>query len=109
MANTANLFSATSKTQDISVTSTSSTSAALPGQGNTVRIVNEGPNVCWVSIGTGSQTATLPATSSYVATCTPVPVGDITLQIPNDQTYNIAAVTRAGQTARLSIQVGEGC
>lgn len=101
-------FSATAPTLDISVTATSSTSKALPGQGSKVRIVNEGPYVCWVSIGSGSQTATLPATSSPVATCTPVAVGDCILTIPSDAVYNIAAICRSTQTARLSVQVGEG-
>lgn len=101
-------FSAQSKTLDLSVTSTASTSGALPGQGNSLRIVNEGPNICWVSVGTGTQTATLPATSSPVATCCPVPPGDYVFTIPNDQVYNYSAITRASQTARLSIQVGEG-
>lgn len=101
-------FTAQSLGMDISVTSTASTSAALPNLGNTIRIVNEGPNVCWVSIGTGTQTATLPATSNFVATCTPVPVGDITLTIPNSAILNISAICRASQTARLTVQVGDG-
>lgn len=103
-----NLVSAMVKTLDISVTSTASTSTALPGTGNTLRIVNEGPNVCWISVGSSAQTATLPATSSPVATCVPVMPGDTSLGIPNDAVYNISAITRAGQTARLSVSVGEG-
>lgn len=101
-------FSAQAATLDISVTSSASTSTALPNKGNTIRVVNEGPNVCWMSIGSGTQTATLPATSSPVSTCTPIPVGDITLGIPNDAVYNISTICRASQTARLSVQVGEG-
>lgn len=104
-------FSAQSATLDIAVTSTASTSGALPNFGNTIRIVNEGPNVCFVSIGTGAQVATLPSSVTPVKTCTPVPVGDITLTIPTDNTtaLNVSAITRATQTARISIQVGEGC
>lgn len=101
-------FSAQSKTLDISVTSTASTSGALPGQGNTLRIVNEGPNVCWVSVGSGAQTATLPSAVTPVATCTPIMPGDVSLTIPADAVYNISAICRASQTARLSVQVGEG-
>lgn len=101
-------FSAQSKTLGISVTATSSTSIALPGAGNVVRLVNEGPNICFVSIGSGSQTATLPHASVPVATSTPVPVGDISLSIPASATYEIAAICRASQTAALSVQVGEG-
>ena len=101
-------FSAQSSTLDVSVTSTASTSTALPAAGNSIRIVNEGPNIAFASIGTDTQTATLPATSSPVATCTPIPVGDITLTIPASAILNFSAICRASQTARLSIQVGEG-
>lgn len=103
------LCSAQSKTLDISVNSTASTSGALPGvAGNTLRIVNEGPNVCFISVGTGTQTATLPSNSTPTATSTPVYPGDTSLSIPNDQVYNISAICRANQTARLSVQVTEG-
>ena len=102
-----NPFSAQAKTLPISVTSSASTSTALPGQGNSVRIVNEGPNVAFVSIGLGTQTATLP-NASPTATSTPVAVGDCVLGIPQDAVYNISAICRAGQTATLSVQVGEG-
>lgn len=101
-------FSCQSKTLPISVTATASTSTALPGAGNTVRIVNEGPNVAFISIGTGSQTATLPNATS-TATSTPVLAGtDITLSISNAATYNISAICRASGTATLDVQVGEG-
>lgn len=103
----ANPFSAQAKTLPISVTSTASTSAALPASGNVVRLVNEGPNVCFVSIGSGDQTATLP-NATPTATSTPVAVGDCVLGIPNSAVLNISAVCRASQTATLSVQVGEG-
>jgi hypothetical protein len=101
-------FTATSKTKPISVTSTASTSTALPGQGNVVRIVNEGPNIAFVSIGSGAQTATLP-NATPVSTSTPVLAGtDISLSISNDAVYNISAICRAAGTATLDVQVGEG-
>lgn len=101
-------FSFTSKTLDVSVTSTASASGALPGQGNSLRIVNEGPNIAFVSVGSGAQVATLPSSVTPVATCTPVPPGDYVFTLPGDAIYNVSAVCRASQTARLSIQVGEG-
>lgn len=73
-----------------------------------MRIVNEGPNVAFVSIGAGSQTATLP-NSTPAGTSTPIlPASDIVLSIPNDKVYNISAICRASGTATLDIQVGEG-
>ncbi len=101
-------FTATSKTLPISVTATASSSTALPGQGNTLRIVNEGPNVAFVSIGAGAQTAVLP-NSTPTATSTPILSGtDVSFTIPNDQVYNISAICRANSTALLDVQVGEG-
>lgn len=102
------LFTATSKTLPISVTATASASVALPGQGGTVRIVNEGPNHAFVSIGSGSQTATLP-NSTPTGTSTPVLAGeDVTFSIPNSAVLNISAICRAAGTAILDVQVGEG-
>lgn len=102
-------FTAQAKALDISVTSTASSSASLPAIGSTVRIVNEGPNICFVSIGTGAQTATLPSSSSPTVTSTPIPPGDFALSIPpTDSVLAISAICRSGQTARLTVQVGEG-
>lgn len=101
-------FSATSLTKPISVTASASASTALPGAGNSVRIVNEGPNIAFISIGSGSQTATLP-NATPTATSTPVLAGtDVVLTIPADQVYNISAICRASGTATLDVQVGEG-
>lgn len=110
------LFPQRALTLAIAVTATSSTSQALPALGTHVRLVNEGPNNCYVSIGSGAQTATVPPTSSPVATCTPVLAGsDVVLSIPGNSgssaaltPLNIAAVCRAGQTATLIVQCGEG-
>lgn len=101
-------FSAQSKTLPIAVTSTASTSTALPGQGNTLRVVNEGPNVAFISVGSGAQTAVLP-NATPTATSTPVlPGEDCSFTIPGDAVYNISAICRAAGTATLDVQVGEG-
>jgi len=110
-------FSAQAKTLPISVTASASTSTALPAIGNTVRIVNEGPNHAFVSIGTGAQTATLP-NATPTATSTPVLAGsDVSFTIPNPQAdsnvgaatpLNISAICRASGTATLDVSVGEG-
>jgi hypothetical protein len=100
-------FSAQAPALAISATSTASASVALPGKGNTVRFVNEGPNIAFASIGAGAQTATLP-TGTAAATCTPIPVGDITLSLPAATVLNISVICRATQTAAITVQVGEG-
>ena len=116
-------FSAQALTLPITVTATASASTALPAVGNSIRIVNEGPNVAFVSIGTGSQTATLPNATS-TATSTPVLAGsDIVFSIPKPEAtptggvnggftaptpLNISAICRAAGTATLDVSVGEG-
>lgn len=118
-------ISAQAKTLAISVTATASTSQALPGIGNQVRVVNEGPNLAAVSIGAGTQTATLPATSAGSATGTSTIIlagEDVVFTIPStrdtpmDSTgvfpaatpLNISAICRAAGTAILDVQVQEG-
>ena len=106
-------FPAQSLTLPISVTSTASTSTAIPGRGNSIRIVNEGPNVAFVSIGTGTQTATLP-NATPTATSTPIlPGADVILGVTNRERFgtdalNISAICRSGGTATLDVQAGEG-
>jgi hypothetical protein len=102
-----NPFSAQSSSISVSVTSIASTSAALPGKGNTLRIVNEGPNVCFIHVASGVATAVLPGAGA-LATCTPIMPGDTSLGIPADAIQNISAICRAGQSATLTVQVGEG-
>jgi len=101
-------FNAQAKSLPVSVTATASTSTALPALGAVVRIINEGPNVAFVSIGTGAQTATLP-NATPTATSTPILAGtDISLCIASDSIQNISAICRSSGTAALTVQVGEG-
>lgn len=103
------LFTAQSKTKPISVTDSASTSTALPATGSSLRIVNEGPNDAFFSVGSGAQTATLP-NATPTATSTPVMAGtDMVFSIPDSTTaLNISAICRSGGTATLDVQVGEG-
>lgn|SRR3990167_3296860 len=110
------MFSASAQSISISVTATASTSVNLPGIGTSVRLVNEGPNRCYVSIGSGSQTATVPD-GTAVATATPVLAGaDVILGVQNPPSpasgnptpLQISAVCRTGETATLIVQCGEG-
>lgn len=100
-------FSCRCLTLPISVTTSASTSTALPAQGAVLRLVNEGANMAFVSVGSGTQTATLPnATTTY--TSTPVlPGSDIVLSIDPTAIQNISSITRSGATT-LHAVVGEG-
>lgn len=101
-------ISAQCLTLPISVTATASTSAALPAKGNTLRVVNEGPNIAFISVGSGSQTATLPNATATVTSTPVLPLSDVSFTIPADAIYNISAICRAAGTATLSVEVGEG-
>ena len=104
------IFPARALTLPVSVTSSASTSVALPALGGTLRIVNEGPNIAFISVGTGTQPATLP-NATPTGTSTPVLPGcDIILSIPNQAAtpLNISAICRESGTATLDVQVGEG-
>jgi hypothetical protein len=109
MAGNVNPISAQCKSLPITVTSTASSSTALPATGNTLRIVNEGPNVAFISVVPGTAVATLP-NATPTATSFPVVVGDSSFSIFNDGTtaLNISAICRASQTATLVVSVGEG-
>lgn len=107
MSSSQNPFGAQSLTLPVAVTSSASTSLALPATGNVLRVVNEGPNVAFISIGVGAQTATLP-NATATATSTPVYPGDTSLSIPAVSGLHISAITRAAATAQLAVQVGEG-
>lgn len=100
-------FPCRSLTLPVSVTTTASTSAALPCAGSVLRLVNEGAVMCFVSVGSGTQTATLP-NATFTATSTPVlPGSDIVLSIDPTAVLNISAITRSS-TATLHAVVGEG-
>lgn len=120
-------FNAQSKTQKLSVTASASASVSLPSIGNQIRIVSEpGSATAFFSVGTGSQTATVPVVSAStpVATCTPVLGGsDVVFTIPKPEAsstggtgggftaptaLNISAICDGTGTATLWIQVGEG-
>jgi len=101
-------FTAQGNTIGLAVTTTSgATSVALPGRGETIRIVNEGPNIAYLSIGVGAQVATVPS-AVVKATSTPVLAGtDTTFSVPDVANLQIAAICATG-TAALDIQVGNG-
>ena len=102
-------FSVDSKVLAINATDVASTSQPLPGHGDSLRILNEGPNNAYFSIGIGTQTATLPPTVVPNNTSVPIPAGeDCTFTLPNSDTYNISVICRATETARVIVQVGEG-
>jgi hypothetical protein len=103
-------FNANVPTLAIAVTAVASTSIALPAKGDSVRIINEGPNIVFVSIGNGAQSATLPPTTlPGTITSTPILNGtERVFSIGNVDGWQISAICRAAGTATLDIQVGFG-
>lgn len=100
-------FTAQSKVIRIAVTTSASTSVPLPGRGEAIRVVSEGPNHAFLSIGVGTQTATVP-TSTASVTSTPILAGsDNSLSIPDIASQEISAICATG-TAVLYVQIGVG-
>jgi hypothetical protein len=101
-------FPSAAKTKPYSLTGTALASASLPDVGENVRLINAGPNNCFVSIGPGAQTATLP-NSTPTRTSVPVLAGtDIVLSIENHVQCNLSGICASGETATLYASVGSG-
>lgn len=107
-------FAATSLGITVAATASALTAVALPtgtdtkAAGNSVRIVNEGPNICFIALGASTVLATLP-TATGVTTCVPVlPSTDIVLSRAPGTDLFISTICRAAGTSTLTVQVGEG-
>jgi hypothetical protein len=102
------LFSVGAPSMLVSASTTASASVPLPAIGNSLRIVNEGPNNAYISVGAGSQTAQVPS-GTPSPSAVPVLAGtDITLSIPQPLQLNqISAITLIG-TASLQVSVAPG-
>ena len=101
-------FNINADTFKISVTTTSSTSKII-NTGSTIRLYNAGDSDCFVSVGQGSQTATVPTTTA-VKTCIPIGAGsDITFNmsyVSGSDSVQIAAISESSTT--LYVSVGDG-
>ena len=92
----------------VSATSTASAAVAIPGQGSSIRISNEGPNNAYIAVGMADVAATVP-TGTGTTTCTPIFAGaDVIFTKTAATDGYISAITQAGQTARLNVSSGEG-
>lgn len=101
------IFNANALVKRISVSTSASTSTALPNTGNTLRVHNTGDVVAYIHVTTGTAAATVP-TATAAATCCSVGAGqDTVFSIPSDVIYNISAITESGAT-NLSVSVGGG-
>lgn len=107
-------FSASALGITVAATASALTAVALPqgsdtNAGNSIRIVNEGPNICFIALGASTVLATLPTTGAGTRTCVPVLAGEdvILSRTPNTDVY-ISTICRAAGTATLTVQIGEG-
>lgn len=100
-------FTASAPAIRVNATTTASASVNLPSRGEVIRIVNEGPNNAYVSIGPSTQTATVP-TGTAASTATVVLANsDTTFSLPDFDKQQISAICATG-TAALDVQVGNG-
>lgn len=104
---TANIFSAQSKTITFSATTSAPTPKQMPNSGNSLRVVNEGTVAVFIAVGDTAATAiaTLPtdgsSTSCYVAAN-----ADVVFSIPADTAKFVSAITRSG-AATVEFYAGE--
>ncbi len=104
------LFSDRAPGISVAATAVALSAVALPlSDGNSIRIVNEGPNIVFVALGASDVAATLPTTGVGTRTCTAVLSGtDITLRRDPLVDKYISTICRAAGTGTLSVYVGEG-
>lgn len=107
-------YTATALGISVAATAAALTAVALPQgtdaqSGNSIRVFNEGPNVCWFALGGAGVLATLPATGAGVRTCVPVGIGeDLILSRNPSADLFISTICRASGTATLTVSIGDG-
>lgn len=102
------LFPINALTARYSVTATVMAAAQLPINGSSVRLVNEGPNTCYVAVGGSGVAAGVP-TSTPSANATPLLAGeDVTFWRNTASGTYISAICATNQTAVLNVSTGEG-
>lgn len=104
------LFTTESPGISVAATASALTAVALPlSDGNSIRIVNEGPSIAFVAIGASTVLATLPTTGVGTVTCVPILSGeDIILRRDASKGKFISTICRAAGTATLTVHVGTG-
>lgn len=105
--NNAQLVGAQALGISISVTTVASTSVNMPNKGGTVVITNPGSSEALVSIGEGTQTATVPGTTPVATGCSIVAGASVSFSIPWDKALQISAICATGSTT-LRVYVSEG-
>ena len=106
-------FDAKASTFSVAVTSTATTAKSMSltpqAMETTIRLVNEGPNRCYIAVGGSAVVATVPDGTTATATCTPVLGGeDIVLCNLQPGDTHISAVSRSNETATLIVSIGGG-
>ena len=101
-------FTVGAPTFSISVTDTASTSKPI-GSNKNLRIVNTSYNIVYLSVGIGTQTATIPS-STATKTCTPLLAqSDLTFSVDNiSEDVQISAICDTGNTATILVSYGDG-
>lgn len=104
---TQNLFSAQSKVTTFSAATTPPTPKQLSNAGNTLRVVNEGPNAAFIAVGdtSAASIAVVPADGG-VLSCFVAAGADVTFSIPSDSAKFVSAICRTG-TAVMEFYAGE--
>lgn len=104
---TANIFSAQSKTTTFSATTSAPTPKQMPNSGNSLRVVNEGTVAVFIAVGDTAATAiaTLPTDGSSTS-CFVAANADVIFSMPADTPKFVSAITRSG-AAVVEFYAGE--
>lgn len=102
-----NLFSAQSKVLTFAAATTPPTPKQMSNSGNSLRVVNEGPNAAFIAVGDTSAAAiaVLPVDGG-VLSCFVAAGADVTFSIPNDTAKFVSAICRTGN-AVIEFYAGE--
>lgn len=96
----------------LDVTSTTGSVALPSGPGNTIEVINSGNattilDYVWIVVGTGAQTAAVPASGSAAAGIAVAPGETKRIRIPQGAD-TLAAITAATKTATIFVSRGDG-
>ncbi len=101
------LFKLNSPNMRLPITSTALVAVAI-GSGGSIRLVNEGPNACFVAVGNAAGVlAVVPGTGATLLGTVVLAGEDVTFSRDSAAGF-LSAICLSNQTATLNVSIGEG-
>ena len=101
------LFPAQAPGIEVPATTAVLTAVALPGEGSTMRVVNEGTVMVYLAVGASNVAATLQSASVGTTSCAVLPGSDSVFSIPGVGQQYISTICELGAST-LQVYVAEG-